>query len=94
MALLLAQAAPAVPPDVVVNALHRMRLSVSIHDRRLTDCAVRVSSGLARVDTVACDATRTCVDRGITLRGPLAACVHDMIGADLQRRAARATGDR
>ena len=85
--LLLAQVAPAASPDVVVNALRRIRLSVSVHDGRLTDCAVRVSSGQPRVDAVACDATRTCVADGKSASDPLADCVNDAIAAFVKTRA-------
>lgn len=93
---MLLQVAPsaALPPadEVVVTAerLRRLRLSLAIPAGKLRTCAVKVSSGDARIDTVACEAARACVEGGVQAAEPLADCINTHIAEFVDKRAAAA----
>jgi hypothetical protein len=81
LALLAALAAPAsatATPDIVVVAekLRKIRLSADSDDQgRITACRVTVSSGDARLDEYACEATRACATAGVRSSDAVADCV-------------------
>lgn len=90
--LLLAQAAPAATSpasgDVVITAerLRKLRLAASVEDGRLFACAVRVTSGDAAIDRIACDMMRDCAASGVVASEPLADCVDTRIAAFVRHR--------
>jgi TonB family protein len=81
LALLAAAAAPMTPPaagDIVVVAekLRKIRLSADSDDQgRITACRVTVSSGDAKLDEQACEATRACAAAGARSGDTVADCV-------------------
>ena len=81
LALLAAAATPApsaATPDIVVVAekLRKIRLSADSDDQgRITACRVTVSSGDAKLDAYACEATRACATAGVRSGDAVADCV-------------------
>lgn len=72
------QAPAAAAPDIVVVAekLRKIRLSADSDDQgRITACRVTVSSGDAKLDEYACEATRACATAGARSSEAVADCV-------------------
>jgi hypothetical protein len=83
------QASPAAASDVVVTAerLRKLQLATTMEGGKLSGCSVRVSSGDARIDTVACQAMSVCAGQGVTNSEALADCVDNRVAAYVQERA-------
>jgi hypothetical protein len=81
LALLAAAATPATAaatPDIVVVAekLRKIRLSADSDDAgRITACRITVSSGDAKLDDYACQATKACAEGGARSSDAVADCV-------------------
>ena len=84
--LLLASAQGATPPDVVVAALHRLRIATQVEGGRVKACHARVSSGDADIDRTACAATVACFNGGVRQAEPLADCVETKVAAFVRQR--------
>jgi hypothetical protein len=77
-AAMAASAPAAATPDIVVVAekLRKIRLSADSDDQgRITACRVTVSSGDAKLDGYACEATRVCAAGGVQSSDAVADCV-------------------
>ncbi|WP_137786670.1 hypothetical protein [Sphingomonas sp. 3P27F8] len=75
--------------DVVVAALHKLRIAMQVDGGKVKACQARVSSGDAEIDHAACEATAASFDRGVTQPEPLADCVEVKVAAIVRGRAAQ-----
>ncbi|QKS01700.1 hypothetical protein F9288_20340 [Sphingomonas sp. CL5.1] len=73
-------------PDVVVAALHRLRIATQVEGGKVKACQARVSSGDAEIDRTACEATVACFNGGVTQPEPLADCVEVKVAAFVRKR--------
>ncbi|MBN8848846.1 MULTISPECIES: hypothetical protein [unclassified Sphingomonas] len=84
--LLAAVQAPPAQHDVVVAALHRLRIATQVEGGKVKACQARVSSGDAEIDRTACEATVACFNGGVTQPEPLADCVEVKVAAFVRKR--------